>query len=172
MVQEFGGWVPRVHPTAWVHDAAVLIGDVELAEDVSVWPTVVLRGDMGSIRIGACSNLQDGTICHDTGGRSVTVVGARVTVGHRVILHGCTVEDDCLIGMGAIVMDNAVIGAGSVIGAGALVTAGRVIPAGSMVIGSPAKVVRPVTAAETAWVSYSWKVYLENANVWKAKAVR
>jgi carbonic anhydrase/acetyltransferase-like protein (isoleucine patch superfamily) len=122
---------------------------------------------MGPIRVGAQSNLQDGAICHNTGGMSVTTIGARVTVGHRAILHGCTVEDDCLIGMGAIVMDNAVIGRGSIVGAGAVVLARRVIPPGSMVLGSPAEVARPIKDAETQWILHSWQVYLERARMWR-----
>ena len=121
MIEALEGLVPVVHPTAWVHPSAVLIGEVELGPNVSIWPTAVLRGDMGLIRFGADSNLQDGAVCHNTSGRSETLIGERVTVGHRAILHGCIVEDDCLIGMGAIVMDNARIGAGSFVAAGAVV---------------------------------------------------
>ena len=167
MIEPFGGHVPLVHPTAWVHPSAVVIGEVNLGEECSVWPTAVLRGDMGAIEIGAFTNLQDGAICHDTGGISVTRIGRRCTIGHRAILHGCIVEDDCLIGMGAIVMDNAVIGAGSIVAAGALVTAKRVIPPGSMVMGSPGVVTRPVTEKDTQWIGYSWKVYLERAQAWR-----
>lgn len=167
MLQEFDGLVPRVHHTAWVHDGAYVIGDVELGAEVSVWPTAVLRGDMGLIAVGAGSNLQDGAICHDTGDLSVTRIGERCTVGHRAILHGCTIEDDCLIGMGAIVMDNAVIGRGSIVAAGALVLAKRVIPPGSMVMGSPGKAVRAVTQEEREWIDYSWKVYRERARTWR-----
>lgn len=169
MIQPFDGFAPKLHPTAWVHDGAWVIGDVELGEDVSVWPTAVLRGDMGPIRVGASSNLQDGAICHDTGGRSVTVIGERVTVGHRAILHGCTVEDDCLIGMGAIVMDNAVVGRGSIVAAGALVPARRIIPPNSMVMGSPGKVVREISDEEREWLSYSWRVYVDRARVWRQR---
>jgi carbonic anhydrase/acetyltransferase-like protein (isoleucine patch superfamily) len=167
MIQEFDHLVPQIHPEAWVHDGAWIIGDVLLARGVNVWPTAVLRGDMGAIRVGEFTNLQDGVICHDTGGKSETVVGARVTVGHRAILHGCRVEDDCLVGMGSIVMDNAIVGSGSIVGAGAVVPAGRVIPPGSLVLGSPARVVRAVTDAEREWIAYSWQVYLERAEVWR-----
>jgi carbonic anhydrase/acetyltransferase-like protein (isoleucine patch superfamily) len=168
VIQSFDGHAPLLDPTAWVHPLACVIGEVRLAMGVSVWPGAVLRGDMGAIEVGACSNLQDGAICHDTGGRSVTRLGQRVTVGHRAILHGCIIEDDCLVGMGAIVMDNAVVGRGSVIGAGALIPADRVIPPGSLVIGSPGKVVRPVTDAEIAWIAYSWRVYADRAEAWRA----
>lgn len=169
MRQMFDGLVPVVDPEAWVHEGAWLIGDVAIAAGANIWPTVVCRGDMGPIRVGRDSNLQDGVVCHDTGGISATRVGERVTVGHRAILHGCIVEDDCLIGMGAIVMDNAVIGRGSIVGAGAVVLANRVIPPGSMVLGSPGKVARPVTEQEQAWVAFSWKIYKERAATWKTQ---
>ncbi len=167
MIQNFDGLTPDIHPTAWVHESAVVIGEVQLEEEVSIWPTAVLRGDMGPIHVGAFSNIQDGAVCHDTGGLSAARIGKRVTVGHRAILHGCIVEDDCLIGMGSIVMDNAVIGAGSIVGAGAVVLANRVIPPGSMVLGSPGKVVRPLTDAERGWIQYSWQVYVDRARVWR-----
>ncbi len=168
MIEVFEEWVPEVHPSAWVHALASVIGDVKLGASVTVWPGAVLRGDMGPIEVGESSNIQDGAVCHDTGGRSTTRIGARVTVGHRAVLHGCVIEDDCLVGMGAIVMDNAVIGRGSVVGAGALVPAGRVIAPGSLVIGAPARVARLVTAAETEWIAYSWRVYQERGESWRA----
>src|SRR5688572_27413957 len=133
---------PVVHPAAYVHPNATVIGDVVIDEEASIWPGAVLRGDDGPIRIGARTSIQDGSVVHMTKGLSATTVGARVTVGHNVILHGCTVEDDCLIGMGAILLDGAVIGRGSLVGAGALVTQNKVIPPGSVVLGNPGKVVR------------------------------
>lgn len=169
MVEEFDGLAPRVHPEAWVHAGAYVIGDVEIGAGASLWPTAVMRGDMGPLRLGANSNLQDGAVCHNTGGVSVTIVGERVTIGHRAILHGCTVEDDCLIGMGAIVMDNAVIGRGSIVAAGALVLARTLIPPGSMVMGSPAKVTRAVGEKDTKWIAYSWATYAERAAIWRRK---
>lgn len=172
MIEAFGGNVPRVDPTAWVHDTAVVIGDVHLGPDVSVWPTTVVRGDMGAIRVGAQSNLQDGTVCHDTTGLSETLVGARVTVGHRAILHGCIIEDWCLIGMGAIVMDNARIGTGSIVAAGALVPVGREIPPGSLVVGSPARVVRPCTDRDRKMIDEGWQSYVAKARAWLARASR
>ncbi len=141
---------PQIDPSAYIHASAVIIGEVHLAARVSVWPGVVLRGDQGAVIVGAESNLQDGTIAHATGGRSETIIGAMVTVGHRVLLHGCTVADRCLIGMGAILLDNCTIGEESLIGAGALVPAGRVIPPRSLVLGVPGRVVRTLTGAEVA----------------------
>ncbi|MCB9677851.1 MAG: gamma carbonic anhydrase family protein [Alphaproteobacteria bacterium] len=161
MIEALGDLHPRIDPTAWVHASAVVIGEVELGPRVSIWPTAVLRGDMGLIRFGADSNLQDGSVCHNTDGRSETLVGERVTVGHRAILHGCIVEDDCLIGMGAIVMDNARIGAGSFVAGGALVPPGREFPPGSFILGSPAKAVRPCGEREAKAIAYSWKHYAE-----------
>lgn len=166
MIQSFDGLTPVVPDTAWVHELACVIGDVRLGAGVSVWPGAVLRGDMGLIEIGENSNIQDGAICHDTGELSETRIGARVTIGHRAILHGCTVADDCLIGMGAIVMDNAVIGAESIIGAGALVTMDQVIPPGSLVLGSPARVVRKLSDKQRSWIDHAWKVYLEKTKKW------
>ncbi|MEC7986664.1 MAG: gamma carbonic anhydrase family protein, partial [Myxococcota bacterium] len=131
-IRPFKEHSPQVHPLAYVDPTSVVIGDVFLAQEVSIWPLVVLRGDQGAIYIDAQSNIQDGSVAHATGGVSTVHVGKRVTVGHKVLLHGCRVEDDCLIGMGAILLDKCVIGSGSIVGAGSLVTSGMVIPAGSL----------------------------------------
>lgn len=153
---------PRIATSAWVDTTAVVIGDVVLEEKVSIWPTVVLRGDQGKIFIDEASNIQDGSVVHSTGGLSTTHVGKRCTVGHRVILHGCRVEDDCLIGMGAILLDNCVIGTGSIVGAGALVTANTKIPPNSLVLGCPAKVVRSVSKEEQEhWIGHGYQEYLK-----------
>ena len=159
--EPYRGVSPRVDPAAFVHQAATLIGDVEIGPRASIWPGAVLRGDDGPIRIGAETSIQDGSVVHMTSGLSRTTVGQRVTVGHGVILHGCTVEDECLIGMGAIVLDNAVVGRGSVIGAGALVTQNKHIPPGSLVYGNPAKVIRPCGDAERALIDNGWREYVE-----------
>lgn len=143
----FAARPPQIHPSAFVAPGAVVTGDVTLAEESSVWFHTTIRADLNHIRIGPRSNVQDGCVIHladDFG----TEVGELVTCGHRAILHGCTVGDEVLIGMGAIVLDGAVIGARSIIGAGALVTMHRVIPPGSLVLGSPAKVVRSLDLAE------------------------
>lgn len=169
MIQPFGGYTPRLEPGSWAHESAVLIGDVHLATGASVWPTSVLRGDMGPVRIGRDSNVQDGTICHDTTDRSETVVGERVTIGHRVVLHGCRIEDECLIGMGAIVMDNVVVGRGSFVAAGALVPPGRIIAPGSFVVGLPAKVVRPVGPSEVEMIDQGWRSYAAKLEGWLAR---
>ncbi len=157
------GWLnqwPEVHPGAFVHDAAIVIGDVVIGPRASVWPCAVLRGDMGRITVGEDSNIQDGAVCHNHPGRTALRLGARVTVGHRAVLHGCTVGDDCLIGMGAIVLDDAVIGAGCLIGAGALVPPGRVIPPGSRVLGAPGRVVGAVTISDAETIRVAWMSYV------------
>ncbi len=148
MIEPYLDQHPRVHSEAWVHAHAVVIGDVELGPRSSVWPGCVLRGDQGSIRIGAETSIQDGTVVHATKGLSSTSIGARCVVGHRVVLHGCTVEDDVLVGMGAVLLDNCQVGRFSVIGAGAVLSMNKVIPPRSLVLGVPARVVRQVTDEE------------------------
>lgn len=148
MIEPYFDLHPDIDDRAWVHSHAVIIGDVQLAAGVSVWPGCVLRGDQGSIHIGAETSIQDGTVAHATRGLSTTRVGARCVVGHRVVLHGCQVDDDCLIGMGAVLLDNCHIGRFSIVGAGAVVPVGRVIPPRSLVLGVPARVVRKVTDEE------------------------
>ncbi len=137
---------PVVHPTAFIAPGADVLGDVRLGQEASVWYQCVLRGDLEPITIGARSNIQDLTMVHVDEGVPCTI-GAGVGVGHRCILHGCTVEDGCLIGMGSILLNGVRVGAGSVIGAGSVVTEGTIIPPGSLVLGVPAKVRRPVDAA-------------------------
>ncbi len=138
---------PQIDPAAFVSRHAVVMGDVRLAAGASVWPMAVLRGDINFIEIGEGSNIQDGAIVHLAEDLPVRV-GRLVTVGHRAILHACTVEDGCLIGMGATILDGAVIGAGSIVGAHALVTKNMCIPPGSLVMGTPAKVVRTLSPDE------------------------
>jgi carbonic anhydrase/acetyltransferase-like protein (isoleucine patch superfamily) len=142
---------PQIDSTAYVAAQAVVMGDVRLAAHSSIWPLAVLRGDINSIEIGEGSNIQDGCIVHLAEDLPVRV-GKLVTVGHRAILHACTVEDECLIGMGATILDGAVIGKGSIIGAHALVTKGMQVPPGSLVMGTPAKVVRALSAEEIAGI--------------------
>jgi len=153
---------PRIHSTAFIAPTAVVMGDVEVGAESSVWYTAVLRGDMAPIRIGSHTNLQDGTIVHVDEGAPCTI-GSRVGVGHRVILHGCTVEDECLVGMGSILLNGVVVGRGSLIAAGALLTEGMKVPPGSLVMGMPGKVVRPVTAQLTQRIEQTWRHYVEQA---------
>jgi gamma-carbonic anhydrase len=157
---------PQIDPTAYVAPQAVVIGDVRLAAHSSVWPMAVLRGDINFIEIGEGSNIQDGCIIH-LADDLPTRVGKLVTVGHRAILHACTVEDECLIGMGATILDEAIIGKGSIIGAHALVTKGTRIPPGSLVMGTPAKVVRPLHPEEIADIRTWADHYIELAPLHK-----
>lgn len=160
MLEPFAGFTPEVATDAFVHTTAVLIGRVTIGAQASVWPNTTLRGDDGWIRVGACTSIQDGTVIHSTEDLSEARVGDRCTVGHNAIIHGAVVEDDCLIGMGSVLLDNCVIGTGSLVGAGALVTSNTVVPPGSLVLGSPAKVVRPVSEREMAWIAHSWQHYV------------
>ena len=157
---------PRVASTAWVADSAQVMGHVELGEDASVWFGVVIRGDTETIRIGRGSNIQDCSVLHADIGKPLTV-GDNVTVGHKVMLHGCTIGDGSLIGIGAIVLNGAKIGKGCIVGAGALVTEGKEFPDGSMIIGSPAKAVRELTAEQQAHLQLSALHYIENARRFK-----
>ena len=142
--------MPRVHPTAYIDDSAHVIGDVEIGEESSVWMAVVIRGDVHRIRIGRRSNVQDGTVVHVMKDTHPTLIGDDVTIGHAAIVHGCVIEDRCLIGMGAILLNGAGVGSGSIVAAGALVVEGMQIPPRSLVMGSPAKVKRPLGDAEIA----------------------
>ena len=135
-----------VHPTAFIHPAAFVCGDVTLGAGASVWPSAVVRADSAPITIGESSNVQDGVVLHVDPGLPCTI-GARVAIGHRAIVHGAVVEDDCLIAMGAIVLNRVVIGSGSIIGAGAVCSEGMVVPPNSLVLGVPGRVVRPTDDA-------------------------
>lgn len=140
-------YAPKIDPTAYVADGAVVVGAVEVGEEASIWFNCVLRGDINRIVIGSQTNVQDGTIVH-VADDFAAVVGERVSIGHRAIVHACTVGDETLVGMGAIIMDGAVIGPRCIIGAGALVTKHIQVPEGSLVMGSPAKVVRKLSLEE------------------------
>jgi carbonic anhydrase/acetyltransferase-like protein (isoleucine patch superfamily) len=158
-----------VHPEAYVHASAVLIGDVQVGRESSVWPNAVLRGDDASIVIGEQTSIQDGTIIHNTTGLSHTVIGDRVTVGHGVILHGCIIEELCVIGMGCIILDNAVIERGSIVGAGALVPPGKRIAAGSVVVGNPARVHRQCSDADRQAIEFGWQEYVKRTREYRAR---
>ena len=155
-----------IHPTAFIASTAAVMGDVTLGEDASVWYGAVLRGDMAPIVVGAESNVQDGTIVHVDEGLPC-VVGRRVGIGHRVILHGCTVEDDCLIAMGSVLLNGVVIGSGSVVAAGAVVPEGMRVPPRSLIMGVPGRIVRTVDEALTQRVASTWRHYVEEARAHK-----
>ncbi|NCE65973.1 gamma carbonic anhydrase family protein [Pseudoflavonifractor sp. 524-17] len=149
LVKSIAGRAPSLHPQVRAAENAVLAGDITLAEGVSVWYGAVLRGDESSIRVGRGTNLQDNCVLHVDPGHPIEI-GENVTVGHGAVIHGCTIEDGCVIGMGAILLNGCRIGAGSLVAAGALVTQNTVIPPGSLAMGSPAKGKRPLTQEEQA----------------------
>ena len=162
---------PRMAGTAWVADSAQVMGNVELAEDTSVWFGAILRGDNELLRIGKGSNVQDGAMLHSDPGFPMTL-GDNVTVGHRVMLHGCTVGDGSLIGIGAVLLNGAKIGRHCLVGAGSLVTEGKEFPDGSMIIGSPAKVVRQLAPEQIEGMRRSAAHYVANAKRFKAGLVK
>jgi carbonic anhydrase/acetyltransferase-like protein (isoleucine patch superfamily) len=151
VIVAYDGKSPRVAATAFLAPGSVVTGDVEIGDASSVWFQTVIRGDVNHVRIGARTNVQDHCVVHVTSGTHPTVIGDDVTVGHRVVLHGCTVKDRCLVGIGAIVLDGAVLEPESMVGAGALVPPGMVVPSGKLVLGSPARVKRDLTAEEIAF---------------------
>ena len=166
-IYELDGVAPRIAPTAWVADSAEVMGAVAMGEDASVWFGAVVRGDTDHITIGAGSNIQDASVLHADLGQPL-VIGERVTVGHQVMLHGCTIGDESLIGIGAIVLNGAKIGKNCLVGAGALVTEGKEFPDGSMIIGSPAKAVRQLTPEQIEGLRMSAQHYIDNARRFKA----
>ena len=171
MLRAFRGVSPRVHPSAFVDESAQVIGDVEIGEESGVWMCAVLRGDVQSIRVGKRTNVQDGAIVHvfrgagargeEKSGTHPTVIGDNVTIGHGAIVHGCTIDDQCLIGMGAILLNGVHVGSGSIVAAGTLVTEGIRIPPKSLVMGSPGKVKRLLTSAEIADIQKYADRYVE-----------
>lgn len=163
LIRPYAGKAPRIDASAFVAPGCTVVGDVELGPGASLWFGVVVRGDVNAIRIGARSNVQDLSVVHVTGGTHPTTIGEDVTVGHRVVLHGCTVHDRCLIGIGAVVLDGAEIGPDAMVGAGALVPPGMVVPPRSLVMGTPARVKRPLTDAEVAHLRESASHYVDYA---------
>ncbi len=161
------GVAPQVDPSAWVADSAQVMGAVTLGADASIWFGTVVRGDTETITIGRGSNIQDGSVMHADVGKPI-VVGNHVTVGPKVMLHGCTIGDESLIGIGAVVLNGAKIGRNCLVGAGALVTEGKDFPDGSMIIGSPAKAVRQLTPEQMEGLRWSARHYVANARRFQA----
>ena len=157
----------QIHPTVFIAQGAIVLGNVTLAENCSVWFNAVIRSDTDSITIGANTNIQDGAILHVDPGDPIQL-GQNVTVGHRAIIHGATVEDEALIGMGATVLNGAVIGTGSIVGANALVTGGKIFPPQSLILGSPAKFVRHITPDELTYNRLAAQTYMERAKAFMA----
>ncbi|MBI3895772.1 MAG: gamma carbonic anhydrase family protein [Acidobacteria bacterium] len=160
MIRSFGGIAPQIAPTVYVDECAQIIGDVVIGEHASIWPNVVIRGDVNYIRIGSHTNIQDNSVLHVETDRYPLVVGDRVTVGHSVVLHGCRIESRCLIGIGAVVLNGVQIGEGSIVGAGSVVSERAVIPPGSLVLGVPGKVRRPVTNEEIERMERTVNAYI------------
>jgi carbonic anhydrase/acetyltransferase-like protein (isoleucine patch superfamily) len=165
-IYEFDGVSPEIPESAWVAGSAEVMGDVVLGEDVSIWFGVVVRGDTAPIRIGAQTNIQDLSVLHADLGIPLTI-GEGVTVGHKAMLHGCTIGDHSLIGIGAVVLNGAKIGKGSLVGAGALVTEGSEFPDGSVIFGTPAKAVRTLTPEQAQGLRLNAQHYVANAKRFK-----
>jgi len=169
-VRGYKGIQPQIAPSAYVDEDAVVIGDVVIGEASSVWPMAVIRGDVNYIRIGSSTSIQDGSVLHVTHPHEAVpdghplIIGNEVTVGHNVTLHGCTIHDRCLVGMGSTVLDGAVLEEGVLLGAGSLVPPGKTLEGGYLWIGSPVKRARPLSEAETAWLSYSAAHYVRLKN--------
>jgi len=169
-IRKFENSSPAIDPTAYIDETALVIGEVTIAADVSLWPKVVARGDVNTISIGARTNIQDGTILHVSHdsefapGGFPLVIGADITVGHQAILHGCTIEDGCLIGMAATVMDGAIVRSGAIVGAGSLVPPGKDLQGGYLWVGSPVRQARELRDEEKAFLEYSARHYVELKN--------
>ena len=163
MLLPYKGRLPVLGENVYIEDSARIIGDVEIGRDSSIWFNAVVRGDVHYIRIGERTNVQDNSTLHVTKDTYPLIIGSDVTVGHNVILHGCTVKDRCLIGMGAIILDNAEIGEDCIIGAGTLVKEGTVVPPGSLVVGVPGRIAREVKPAEKERILKSAGNYIEYA---------
>ena len=170
MIESYKEFCPQIHEAAFVHASAVVIGEVTIGAESSIWPNTTLRADDGHIIIGSQTSIQDGSVIHMTSDLSDTMVGDRVTVGHKVLLHGCRVEDECLIGMGAILLDNVHVGHHSLIGAGSLVLQRTEIPPYSLVLGSPARVIRTLNEAELEQIQFSWKHYVDRTRIYRGEA--
>ena len=166
MIYDFEKNVPEVHPDAWAASNATLIGKVKLEKNSSIWFNAVLRGDIELITIGENSNIQDGSVLHTDPGYKLNV-GKGVTVGHMVMLHGCQIDDDTLIGIGSIILNNAKIGKNCIVGANSLITENKIIPDNSLVVGSPGRVLRKVTEEEIQAIHENAKHYVEGSKKYK-----
>ena len=166
MIYDFEKNIPEIHPEAWVASNATLIGKIKLEKNSSIWFNAVLRGDIELITIGENSNIQDGSVLHTDPGFKLTI-GKGVTVGHMVMLHGCQIGDDTLIGIGSIILNNAKIGKNCIIGANSLITENKIIPDNSLVVGSPGKVLRKVTEEEIKAIHENAKHYVDGSKKYK-----
>lgn len=169
MIKPFQHNSPKIHESVFIAEDAVIIGSVEIGEQSSVWYGCILRGDVNFIRIGERTNIQDASVIHVSSKTNPTILQDEITVGHRVTLHGCHVESNCLIGIGSIILDGARIGRNSLVAAGSLVTPGTQVPPRSLVMGSPARVKRELTDEEVEKYSKNWKNYVELSKVYLRK---
>ena len=171
MIYQLEDAVPQIHASAWVAENATLAGQITLQKDVSIWFNAVLRAEHAPITVGEGSNIQDGSVCHVDPGMPLTI-GRSVTVGHKVMLHGCTIGDESLIGINAVILNSAKIGRNCLIGANSLIPEGKEIPDGSLVMGSPGKIVRTLSEAQIEGLKASAMHYVENGRRYKASLVR
>ena len=169
MIRTYRGKTPKIAVSAYIDPSAVVIGDVEIGERSSVWPNVTIRGDVNTMRIGADTNIQDNSVLHSDDGFPLTI-GERVTVGHAVVLHGCTVEDEVVVGIGSTILNGAKIGKGAVVAAGSLVPEGVEIAAGMLAMGAPAKPRRPVSETEQKRFREGCLHYVEKAQIYKRES--
>jgi len=167
MIHPYRGIVPKLHPTVYIVDSAEIIGDVDIGKDSSVWYNAVIRGDVNYIRIGERTNIQDGCLLHVRHEKYPLIIGSNVTMGHGAIAHACTINDYCLIGMGAIVLDNAKINSYTLVAAGAIVLNDAIIPEGVLVAGVPAKVMRRLTDQERTMLEESAQNYVDYVKTYK-----
>ena len=164
--------MPQIAPSAYIDPAAVVIGDVSIGEDSSVWPCAVIRGDVNWIRIGARTNIQDGSVLHVMKDEYPLQIGDNVTIGHATVLHGCTIESRCLIGMGSVILNNAKIGAGSIIAAGSLVPEGTVVPPGSLFMGHPGRFRRALTVEDQEAIDRYAERYVGYKETYRSEAAK
>lgn len=169
-IRAYRGKHPQIAASAYIDPAAVIIGDVVIGDDSSVWPCTVIRGDVHYIRIGARTNIQDGCVLHVMRDEHPLILGDDVTIGHSVTLHGCAIESRCLVGMGAVILNGVHVGAGSIVAAGTLILEGAKIPPGSLVVGHPGKVRRALTAIDQASIDAYAKRYVEYKNIYRAES--
>ena len=172
MIRGYRGRMPQIAPSAYIDPAAVVIGDVSIGEDSSVWPCAVIRGDVNWIRIGARTNIQDGSVLHVMKDEYPLQIGDNVTVGHATVLHGCTIESRCLIGMGSVILNNAKIGAGSIVAAGSLVPEGTVVPPGSLFMGHPGRFRRALTAEDQEAIDSYAERYVGYKETYRSEAAK
>lgn len=169
VILPFRGIWPKIHPSAFIAMGAVIIGDVEIGPEANIWFGCVVRGDVNSIRIGARTNIQDNSVVHVTRKTGPTQIGAGVTIGHHAVLHACTLEDDCFIGMGAVVLDDAVVEQGGMLAAGALLAPRKRVASGELWAGNPARLFRPMNEAERAFLPISAQNYVDLAAEYRAQ---